>query len=121
MASNSGSRDLILERIRAGLRAPVVGSQEPAQGGMIFAPVENILERFQQECKANLMELTLTSDEQASAGQLVAVLDSLPEGEIFLQDSPVLRRLIERARTARLIRWSSEGAPREASQATVSL
>ena len=121
MASNSGSRDLILERIRAGLRVPVVGSQEPAQGGMIFAPVENTLERFQQECKANLMELTLTSDEQASAEQLAAVLDSLPEGEIFLQDSPVLRRLIERARTARLIRWSSEGAPREASQATVSL
>ena len=38
-----------------------------------------------------------------------------------MQDDPSLRRLIELAAPARTIRWSSEGAPAETSQATVTL
>ncbi len=88
---------------------------------VIFEPIVNPLERFQQECVANLMECALTADSAASARQLSKVLQSLPEGETFVQDDPSLRRLIELAAPARAIRWSSQGAPGEASQATVTL
>jgi L-lactate utilization protein LutC len=130
------SRDRILEQIRAGLRTaipepvamdssriisePVVFEPvifEP----VVFEPVVNPLERFQQECVANLMECTLTADSAASARQLSQILQSLPGGEIFVQDDPSLRQLIELAAPARAMRWSSQGAPAEASQATVTL
>ena len=90
-----------------------------APGRVIFEPVVNPLERFQQECVGNLMECALTADSAASARHLSKVLQSLPEGETFVQDDPTLRRLIELAAPARPIRWSSQGAPGEASQATV--
>jgi L-lactate utilization protein LutC len=113
------SRDRILERIRAGLRTVVPEPAAMAPGRVIFEPVVNPLERFQQECVGNLMECALTADSAASARQLSKVLESLPEGETFVQDDPALRRLIELAAPARPIRWSSQGAPGEASQATV--
>jgi len=111
------SRERILERIREGLRTPVdeIPAAVPAT---IFEPVTNPLERFQQECSANLMECCLSANAAESAQRLETVLDSLPAGEIFVQDAPVLRQLMQ---TARPIRWSSEGAPRESSQATISL
>lgn len=121
-ATNSnGSRELILERIRAGLRVPVPPPHDEASPRPFFAPIENPLERFQQECKANLMELTLTQDQPASAQQLADVLGTLPPGEIFVQDHPSLRRLVEAAGITREIRWSVQGGPREVSQATVTL
>lgn len=119
--TNNGSRELILERIRAGLRVPVPGPHDEAPPRPFFAPIENPLERFQQECKANLMELTLTTDQQASAQQLANLLGTLPAGEIFVQDHPSLRRLVEDAGVTREIRWSIQGGPREVSQATVTL
>jgi len=125
------SRDRILERIRAGLRTVVpepaavrsdrVISEPVIFEPVIFEPILNPLERFQQECVGNLMECALTADSAASARQLSKVLESLPEGEAFVQDDPSLRRLIELAAPARPIRWSSQGAPGEASQATVTL
>ena len=119
------SRDRILERIRAGLRTVVPEPPALRSGQVIFEPVNNPLERFQQECVGNLMECTLTADSAASARHLSKVLQSLPEGEAFVQEDPALRRLIELAAPARPIRWSSpsssEGAPGEASQATVTL
>jgi L-lactate dehydrogenase complex protein LldG len=115
-------RDRILERIRAGLReAPPPPPAAAVPESAIFEPVVNPRERFQQEAKANLMECLPGADAAASADNLAQVLDSLPPGEIFVQDDPALRRLLEAARTARLIRWSSQGAPSEVSQATVTL
>lgn len=115
------SRERILERIRTGLRTVVADSPEIGSQGEIFAPINNPLERFQQECVANLMECVLTADSAASARQLSKVLEPIPQGEVFAQDDPALRRLIEIAAPERLIRWSSQGAPSEASQATVTL
>jgi L-lactate dehydrogenase complex protein LldG len=115
------SRSRILERIRAGLRTPAPDAHGPASSGVIFAPVENPLGRFQQECAANLMECLLTADINESAADLAKVLDSLPQGEIFIQDAPSLRRLLELAKPARPMRWSTEGGPREASQVTITL
>lgn len=119
--TNNESREVILERIRAGLRLSVPAPHDEVPPRPFFVPIENPLERFQQECKANLMELTLTSDAAASARQLANLLGTLPAGEIFFQDHPSLRRLAEAAEVTREIRWSGQGGPREVSQATVTM
>jgi L-lactate dehydrogenase complex protein LldG len=121
MATNNPSREAILARIRDGLRTPAPPMEAQTFTGPIFEAVENPLERFQLECKANLMECQLTADASASARTLAQVLQSLPEGEIFVQDGPALRHLMAATATARQIRWSSEGGPREKSQATITL
>lgn len=116
-------RERILERIRAGLRVPTAEPEKsaPVPYSAMFEPVTDALVRFQQEAKANLMECLLTAEPESSALELVRVLESLPPGEIFVQDHPRLRRLMEVARTTRPVRWSSEGAPSEKSQATITL
>ena len=119
--TENASRDRILERIRGGLRTVAAEAAAISPDRVIFEPIRNPLERFQQECVANLMECTLTADSAASAQQLAQTLQSLPAGEIFVQDDPCLRRLIELASPAQTIRWSTQGAPSEASQATVTL
>ncbi len=123
--SENPSRERILERIRAVLRTPAPELSQESSNSVIFEPVSNPLERFQHECAANLTECVLTTDAAASARTLTKIIDSLPQGEIFVQDASSLRQLIERASFAsssqRVIRWSSQGAPSEASQATVTL
>ena len=121
MSAENPGRELILERIRTGLRTPVAPHPSPEPDAAIFEPIRNSVERFQQECAANLMECVLTADPAGSASQLAKILDSLPAGEIFLQDDSSLRELIGLTKPQRPLRWSSEGAPREASEATVSL
>jgi L-lactate dehydrogenase complex protein LldG len=119
--TNNPGRERILERICAGLRAPVALADEAAAGKTIFEPVTNPVERFQQEAKANLIDCLMTTDTAGSAQQLAQVLDSLPPGDIFVQDAPALRRLLEMSRSQRPVRWSSQGGPPEASQATITL
>ena len=86
MAISNPSREAILARIRDGLRTPAPPIDDKTFYGPIFEAVENPLERFQQECKANLMEFQLTSDATTSAQKLAQVLQSLPLGEIFVQE-----------------------------------
>jgi len=119
--ANSGSRELILQRIRAGLKTQIPVPPPMSDEAVIFPPVEDPMARFQQECKTNLMELTLTHDASASAQQIASVLTSLPEGEIYVQDAPSLRQLMQSVATPRTVRWSSDGPPRETAQATISL
>jgi L-lactate dehydrogenase complex protein LldG len=114
-------RDRILERIRAGLRAAPAPAAVAAGESTIFEPVTNPRDRFLQEAKANLMECLPAADAPASAQNLAQALSSLPPGEVFVQDDPALRRLLQASGTTRPIRWSSQGAPNEASQATVTL
>jgi L-lactate dehydrogenase complex protein LldG len=120
LAATNPSREKILERIRAGLRVPAAELEDRKFETQIFEPVQNPLERFQQECKANLMECHLAADASESAQMLAQVLQSLPAGEIYVQDDPALRRMID-AGIGREVRWSSESAPKESSQATVTL
>jgi len=119
--ANSGSRELILQRIRTGLKTQIPVPPPMSDEAMIFPPVEDPMARFQQECKTNLMELSTTQDARASAHQVAGILNSLPEGEIYVQDAPRLRELMAMVATARTVRWSSEGQPRETAQATISL
>lgn len=112
------ARERILEKIRTALREPA--PRHPAiEGQKIFAPVEDPLDRFQKECAANITECTVTPDLQAGARFVADTLAQLPPGEIFVQDSSLLRRLSPGWQDGRSIRWSSEGPPLEASQATI--
>lgn len=112
-------RERILERVRNALKAP---THQPAAtpARPVFAPVEDAMERFEAECLANKTELILATDEVATAGAIESVLDSLPGGEIFVQDSPRLRSVTRSFMMPRNERWSSEGAPSESSEATIS-
>ncbi len=112
-------RDRIAERVRSALRVSTrpLPPQDPQA---IFAPIGDALERFEKECEANKTELILATDEVACAAAVESVLDSLPAGEIFVQDSPQLRQIAKSFIVPRSVRWSSEGAPSESSQATVS-
>lgn len=121
MAASNRSREQILERIRAGLRAPALPLDDKSYAAEIFERVQNPLERFQVECKANLMETLLVADTDAVARGLSQILDTLPPGEIFVQDDPALRRVVESSGIKREVRWSSHGGPRETSQATITL
>lgn len=115
-----GSREAILQRIRQGLRTRVAEAEKPPEPGEIFAPIPDPLERFQQECAANLMECVLTTGPEQSAQQIARVLATLPPGEVYVQDDPALKGIIEQTAGSRPVRWSSEGAPLEISQATIS-
>src|ERR1041384_2657983 len=121
MASTNSSREQILERIRTGLRVPAPPYDERSFEAAIFEPVTNPLERFQQECKANLMECHLAPDATSAAQKLADVLQSLPEGEIYVQDDPALRQAVAASRSSRPICWSSQAKPAESSQATITL
>jgi L-lactate dehydrogenase complex protein LldG len=121
MATNNPSREQILERIRTGLRVPAPEKDDRKFEAEIFEPVTNPLERFQQECKANLMECYLVAGATAAAQKLSEVLKSLPTGEIYVQDDPRLRQTMQSSADNRPIRWSSQGKPAESSQATITL
>ncbi len=121
MPAQNPSREQILDRIRTGLRAAMPESDDRAFAGEMFEPVTSPLERFQQECKANLMECYLVADATASAQKLAEVLQLLPPGEIYVQDAPALRQAIAAAGANRPLRWSTQGAPAESSQATITL
>ncbi len=120
MAAN-GSRELILQRIRDGLRVPVPVPPPRTDGPPIFEPIVNPLERFAAECKGNLIALTITPDSATSKAELKAELEMLPEGEIHVQDAPALREMIDAIQLNRPVLWSSQGAPPETVQATISL
>ena len=119
--SENTGRERILARIRNALRVPApkhTASAGSASGGAIFAAITDPLGRFREECALNKTECLLTSDLGASAAAVAEVLASLPAGEIFVQDSQMLRRMAALWQE-RAIRWSSEGGPAEASQATI--
>ena len=113
-------RARILERLRAALRE---STRRPlgAEGRKIFAPVTDVMARFQQECAANITECIVTPDMQSSARAVTDVLAALPPGEIFVQDSLALRRLAPEWQATRSIQWSSEGGPKESAQATITM
>lgn len=112
------ARERILEKVRTALREPAP-RHTSLEGRKIFAPVDDPLDRFQKECAANITECTVTPDLQSSARFIAETLAQLPPGEIFIQDSSMLRRMSSAWQDGRSIRWSSEGPPHEASQATI--
>ena len=113
-------RERILARIRSALAtpAPVLDS---GASGQIFAEIPDPLERFRQECELNRTECLVTADIVASAAAVSKILSSIPPGEIFLQDAPLLRRMATGWTSGREVRWSSQGPPNEITKATITL
>lgn len=112
-------RERILTRIRGALRVPAPKHAAPVGApGAIFAAIADPLARFRQECVLNKTECLLTSDLGASAAAVAEMLASIPAGEIYVQDAAALRRMAALWH-GREIRWSREGGPAEASQATI--
>jgi L-lactate dehydrogenase complex protein LldG len=118
--SETPGRERILRRIRSALSVPAsIRPSTPA--APIFASVPDPIERFRRECEGNHTECVVTCDIAASSGAVTKILASIPPGEIFLQDAPVLRRLAAAWTAGRSLRWSGEGPPKEATQATITL
>lgn len=118
---DNSSREAILGRIRSALSAPAP-LPEPPQDTPLFPPVGDLLERFRQECAANLVECVVTGSAPESAETFATLLSSLPEGAVFVEDTPELRRFSEASGEAigsRQIQWSSAGRAAESVQATV--
>jgi L-lactate utilization protein LutC len=121
------SRARILGRITAALAAPAQLHPRNSDG-LAFAPVTDPLERFQKECAGNNTECVVTPNLSASGAAISKVLETLPAGEIFVQDAPELRGMAS-TWAKHKIRWSSAPAeedglkrgPRELSQATVTM
>jgi L-lactate dehydrogenase complex protein LldG len=113
------ARERILARIRAATSS--VAPVQNARGAKaIFAAVTDPLERFRAECTANATECIVVESRVERDLALSGLLGEIPEGEIFAQDSPKVRKAISPA-GRRQIRWSSEGAARDTSQAGVTL
>ncbi len=116
------SREHILSRIREALRKPATPlDMTPVPLDAIFEPIADLLGRFLAECQTNLMEAVVTANAAESAERLAALLAPLPEGEIFLQDAPAIREIAKPLEGRRSLRWSTQGAPGESCQATVTL
>jgi len=118
--TENASREKILARIRTALREPAPHAEAP-EARPIFAPVTDLLDRFQKECVVNITECVLVPDLRSGAAAVKEILAVLPEGDIFVQDAPDLRELAREWQDGRATEWSSDGAPKEATQATISL
>lgn len=123
--SENPGRAAILGRIRAALKVPATVSDSPghvhAGPDAIFAPILDPLDRFQRECGANNTEFVFAKTAAQGIAAARTILDSLPTGEIFMQDAPSLRDAARSWNGSREVRWSSEGGPRETSQASITL
>jgi L-lactate dehydrogenase complex protein LldG len=117
--TENASREKILARIRTALRV-AAPRHEPVKAVPIFAPITDLLDRFQKECAINITEFVAVPDLRSSAAVIKEILAALPPGEIFVQDSPDLRELAAEWQDGRTIQWSSEGGPKESAQATIS-
>jgi L-lactate dehydrogenase complex protein LldG len=113
-------RERTLRRIRSALAraAPKRASTATEQ---VFAPVSDPLSRFQQECVANITECVRTRDTIRTADAVRDLLASLPGGEIYVEDAPLLRRFVPGSAGSRALRWSTGGPPSESSQASITL
>jgi L-lactate dehydrogenase complex protein LldG len=117
--SSASARESILARIRkANARQhPVPAADVPLD--VIFAPISNPRQRFLDECAGNMTEVFVTIDAAGSAAALETILSTVPDGEIYVQDDPAMRPLTATLEQSRRVRWSSQGAPEESTQASL--
>lgn len=114
-------RERILRRIRSALATPLPPAELSHSGESVFASITDPLEHFRQECAAINTECVVTGDLNESAARISEILSAIPAGEIFVQDTPLLRRMAAQWTPAREIRWSGKGPPSEPTQATITL
>jgi L-lactate dehydrogenase complex protein LldG len=114
-------RERVLARIRSALKAPAPHRSLDGEPRPVFSPVGDALERFQKECATNVTECRVVADITGAQDALRDVLASVPSGEIYVQDALLLHRILQSLESGHAVQWSSEGAPSESSQATVTL
>ena len=93
-AKNLG-RERILSRIRSALASPAPKHDNAGPSVAIFASVSDRLARFQKECAENITECVVASDIKGTAEAIRGVLESVPAGEIYIQDTPPLRSIAQ--------------------------
>jgi len=116
--SGGPARQNILRRIAQSSRPhPTAATSVPLQA--IFPAISDPRQRFLQECAGNLTEVFPTADSSHSVQTLEMVLSTVPAGEVYAQDDAALQRLIAALRRWRPVRLSSQGAPAENTQASL--
>ncbi|HWR15911.1 MAG TPA: LUD domain-containing protein [Terriglobales bacterium] len=116
--SDLSSRERILGRIENALKTRRSAQPRRSTEG-IFAPIPDLLRRFEDECRGNLTECIVTRDVDAA---LARVLSSVEPGEIFVEDTAQFRTLLGSTgpgKTDHQVLWSTEGPPTKSCQATI--
>ena len=117
--SGSGARESILRRIaqsRTRLHSKPATSV-PLEA--IFPAIGDPRQRFLRECASNLTEVFPSPDRAHSIQALEMILSTVPAGEVYVQDDAALQPLIAVLRQWRPLRVSSQGAPAENTQASL--
>jgi L-lactate dehydrogenase complex protein LldG len=109
------ARERILARIGKALEKKTSLATPPATP--LFAPVTDVLQRFDAECKANTTECVITRDRSETCARLRIVLGDIPDGQVFAQDSEEFRGLLRGME--RPVIWSTDGPPNEYCEATI--
>lgn len=108
------SRERILGRIQQALRRK--SPPRSLSAAPLFAPVTDPLQRFLDECRANITETIVTHGPAETCSALRSIVAEIP-GEVFAEDQPAIRTMLHGYDGA--VQWSSEGPPRESSGATI--
>jgi L-lactate utilization protein LutC len=117
--SGNPARENILARVAKSNARPHLGLPGSVPHEAIFAPIGNARQRFLQECAGNLSEVFPTADSAHSVSALELILSTVPAGEVYVQDDAALQPFIEVLKQWRPVRLSSQGAPAENTQASV--
>jgi L-lactate dehydrogenase complex protein LldG len=119
--SKNIARENILARIRTANARPQPEPAPVVPLDAIFPPISNPRQRFLDECAGNMTEVFETADATGSATALETILATVPAGEIYVQDDAELQPLAALLNQWRRVRLSSQGAPAESTQASLTL
>jgi len=119
--SKISARENILARIAKANARPRPAPPPVVPLDAIFPPIISPRQRFLEECAGNLTEVFHAPDGEHSATALELVLSTVPPGEVYVQDDPALHPLITVLKQWRPVRLSSQGAPAETTQASLTL
>ena len=117
----TGARENILARIARANARPRPAPLPVVPLDAIFPPIGDPRQRFLDECAGNLTEVFQTSDSVETAAALATILSTVPMGEVYVQDAEALRPLAGVILQSRQVRLSSEGAPAETTQASLTV